>query len=141
MTYRQRIDEVVKIKNKHNRIKLEKYGREGYFDTDDKGMVPAPDDFDWQPEFRHPSGGWYGAKNIGLDYGRLLEIHPTYVDKYSALAGAFMTNASFVRGEFGTWHPDYPFPHLKKKHLLLFLTMTSLMVLSSAWPMCMRPLA
>ena len=116
--YRARIDEVVKTKNEHTRIKLEKYGRNGYFDTDDKGMVPAPEGFEWKPEHRHPSGGWFGALNIGMDYGRLLETHPPYIDKYSALAGAFMTNASFARGPTGTWNPDYPFPHLAKKHKL-----------------------
>ena len=118
MTYRERIGEVVRHKNEHNRIKLEKYGRNGYFDTDDKGMVPAPEGFEWKPKHVHPSGGWYGAENIGQDYGELLSVHPTYIDKYSALAGAFMTNASFARGPNGTWHPDYPFPHLKKKHKL-----------------------
>jgi formate C-acetyltransferase len=118
MPYRERVNELIRTKNEHTRIKLQQYGRDGYFDTDDKGMVPAPDGFDWQPEHRHESGGWYGAKAIGLDYGRLLTVHPVYIDKYSALAGAFMVNASFVRGPHGTWHPDYPFPHLQKRHKL-----------------------
>ena len=119
MTYRERIEHVVQTKNEHTRIKVEKYGRSGYFDTDDKGMVPAPEGFDWKPEHSDPvTGGLYGAKNIGEDYGHLLDIHPVYIDKYSALAGAFMTNLSFLRGEHGCWHPDYAYPHLRKKHLL-----------------------
>ena len=37
MTYYERIRKVAQTKSEHNRTKLEKYGRSGYFDTDDKG--------------------------------------------------------------------------------------------------------
>ena len=115
MTYYDRIRKVAQTKSEHNRIKLEKYGRSGYFDTDDKGMIPAPDGFDWKPTFDE-RGLWHGAGRIGRDYRRLLETHPPYVDKYSALAGAFMINASFCRGN--TWDPDIDLGDLPEKHQL-----------------------
>ena len=113
MTYYERIRKVAQTKSEHNRTKLEKYGRSGYFDTDDKGMIPAPDGFDWKPTFDE-RGLWHGAGRIGRDYRRLLETHPPYVDKYSALAGAFMINASFCRGN--TWDPDIDMGDLPQKH-------------------------
>ncbi|MBQ5749338.1 MAG: formate acetyltransferase, partial [Oscillospiraceae bacterium] len=61
----------------------------GYFNTDDKGNVPAPEGFCWEPIFDE-RGLWLGAEAMGRDYSRLLREHPAYVDKYSALAGAFM---------------------------------------------------
>ena len=115
MTYYDRIRKVAETKSEHNRIKLERYGRNGYFDTDDKGMIPAPEGFDWKPTFNE-KGLWHGAGRIGKDYRRLLETHPPYVDKYCALAGAFMINASFCRGS--TWDPSIDLGTLPEKHKL-----------------------
>ena len=116
MNYYDRIQKVVETKNRHNKIKLEKYGRESkYFDTDDKGMVPAPEGFDWKPTL-NKDGVWYGAKQIGEDYRRLLETHPPYIDPYCGLAGAFMTNASFLRGP--CWDPNIDLGDLPEKHKL-----------------------
>jgi len=40
----------------------------------------------------HPSGGFFGPSSVGENFRRLLEVHPTYIDPLSSLAGGYMVN-------------------------------------------------
>ncbi len=55
-------------------------------------------------EANHPSGGFFGAKAVGENYGRLLEQHPVYLDPLSSLAGGYMVN--FMSYRKPHWNPD-----------------------------------
>jgi pyruvate-formate lyase len=64
----------------------------------------------YSPELNHPSGGFFGAGAVGRSYRRLLEMHPTYIDPDSSLAGAYMTNFFSYRKPH--WNPDLSFDFL-----------------------------
>jgi pyruvate-formate lyase len=53
----------------------------------------------------HPSGGFFGPRACGENFGRLLRAHPVYVDPASSLAGAYMTN--FMSFRKPHWNPDF----------------------------------
>ena len=55
----------------------------------------------------HPSGGFFGPRACGENFGRLLRAHPTYVDPMSSLAGGYMTN--FMSYRRPHWNPDFSF--------------------------------
>ncbi len=59
----------------------------------------------YDPESNHPSGGFFGPKAVGLNYRRLLEAHPVYIDPMSSLAGGYMANFSSYRKP--GWNPDF----------------------------------
>lgn len=59
----------------------------------------------FEPESNHPSGGFFGPKAVGLNYRRLLEAHPPYIDPMSSLAGGYMVNFSSYRKP--GWNPDF----------------------------------
>ena len=59
----------------------------------------------------HPSGGWFGPRSVGENFGKLLRLHPVYVDPVSSLAGAYMTN--FMSYRKPHWNPDLDTSHLK----------------------------
>ncbi|MFH1084557.1 MAG: pyruvate formate lyase family protein [Chloroflexota bacterium] len=44
-----------------------------------------------------PSGGFYGPKAVGENFGALMRAHPAYVDPMGSLAGAYMVNYSSYR--------------------------------------------
>jgi hypothetical protein len=68
------------------------------------------------PEPNHPSGGFFGPAAVGRNYRRLLEMHPTYVDPLSSLAGAYMTNFFSYRSPH--WNPDLGYQFLAPLHRL-----------------------
>jgi len=59
----------------------------------------------------HENGGFYGPRLVGLNFRRLLEAHPVYVDAMSSLAGGYMVNYGSYR-RFG-WKPECDYSHLK----------------------------
>lgn len=66
----------------------EKIRRNGFMDEDDYGSVPAPEDFQFHPEFNdREHSTFYGAELWAENFGRLMESHPVYVDRNDALAG------------------------------------------------------
>ncbi len=74
----------------------------------------------FNPISNNPNGGFYGARVIGANCRRLLEVHPVYIDANSSLAGGFMVNFGSYRGE--GWNPDFDFSFLMddiKKYKLL----------------------
>ncbi len=86
-SYSERIDAMRVIKNAHTDVKIKRFG---YFDTDDHGYIPWDEEIPFEPVSDHPSGGVWGAKAIGLNFKRWLEVHPVYVNPMSSLAGAWV---------------------------------------------------
>jgi formate C-acetyltransferase len=121
LTYKQRIERLRRSKLEQT---AEKQRIIGSMDYDDWAIVlPPPDRRDvrqlvgpsgapitdvllkgYQPEANHPSGGFFGPRIVGKNFRRLLEVHPTYVDPMSSLAGAYMTNFFSYRQPH--WNPD-----------------------------------
>ena len=61
-------------------------------------------------ESNHPSGGFFGPRAVGENFGRLLSAHPVYIDPVSSLAGGYMVNFQSYRKPH--WNPDFDFSHL-----------------------------
>jgi len=68
----------------------------------------------YKPESNHANGGFYGPGIVGKNYRTLLEIHPSYIDPMSSLAGAYMTNFFSFRQPH--WNPDFSYESLKPEH-------------------------
>jgi pyruvate-formate lyase len=66
----------------------------------------------FQPTPNHPSGGFFGARNVGANFRALLSMHPPYVDPVSSLAGAYMV--SFFSYRSTHWKPELDCAHLKQ---------------------------
>ncbi len=64
----------------------------------------------------HPSGGFFGPRAVGANFRALLEVHPTYIDPMSSLAGAYMVN--FMSYRKPHWNPDLDYPHLRPEQEL-----------------------
>ena len=99
-TYQQRIEALRQTKIEHTALKVEMYG---HFDTDDHGYIPWPDPVPFEPVPNHPDGGCYGARCIGENFRRWLEVHPVYIHPMSSLAGAWIYRQG-IPGLAG-WHP------------------------------------
>ena len=122
-TYAERLDALRATKMEQTK---EKQRVIGAMDHDDHAMIlPPPEQrrlvqamsasgmpindcllADFEPTPNHPSGGFFGPRGCGENFGRLLRVHPTYVDPNSALAGAYMVNFNSYR-RIG-WNPDFP---------------------------------
>jgi pyruvate-formate lyase len=129
--YQERIDALRNTKLKHTRDKQDVVGS---MDFDDHAiMLPPPESRnivevisgsgvpitdvllkEFEPESNHPSGGFFGARSCGKNFGRLMEIHPVYIDPMSSLAGGYMTNFLSCRDPY--WNPDFDYAHLKEAH-------------------------
>ncbi len=107
----------------------------GARDVDDKGSVPLPEEYrrddapgtsagpcsadprglPFEPVSNHPSGGFLGAKLTGENFRAFMELHPTYIDAKSSLAGGWMV--AFNDYWEWNWPPDEPefdFSHLRE---------------------------
>ncbi|MEW6512074.1 MAG: pyruvate formate lyase family protein [Bacteroidota bacterium] len=133
LTYQERIERLRATKMRHTE---EKWRDIGVLDMDDHGLilppvgsrryvqvisgsgVPMKDALfaDFTPKSNHPSGGIFGARACGENFHALLEMHPTYVDPVSSLAGCYMVN--FLSYRQPAWNPDFDFSHLKVEHEL-----------------------
>jgi pyruvate-formate lyase len=130
LTYQQRLDMLHASKLVHAREKRELTGPR---DADEQGQVPLPMEDaeiveamsgsgvlvrdlvlkDFRPVSNHPSGGFFGPKATGENFRRLLEVHPTYVDPVSSMAGVYMVNFNSYRKP--GWNPDLDFSHLREE--------------------------
>ena len=108
-TYQQRIDAIHQTKLEHTDLKLK---TRGFFDIDDHGYIPWTEPIPFKARSNHPSGGCYGAKCIGENFRTWLEVHPIYIHRMSALAGAWV---GYVPG-VGGWRPEDRPAHLKSWH-------------------------
>ncbi|MBN1399636.1 MAG: pyruvate-formate lyase [Anaerolineae bacterium] len=99
-TYTERIEALRETKQRHTDQKVALYG---YFDTDDHGYIPWTEPIPFEAQPNHPSGGCYGARCIGDNFRRWLEVHPLYIHPMSALAGAWVRKG--IPG-LGGWRPE-----------------------------------
>jgi formate C-acetyltransferase len=106
----------------------------GSMDHDDWGMILPPEDnrtivdtisgsgmpikdsllASFKMEGNHPSGGAFGPVAMGTNFGRLLRVHPVYLDPMSSLAGGYMVNFNSYRKP--RWNPDFDYPELRALH-------------------------
>ncbi len=98
ISIRQRIDALARTKWEFNQKKI---ARDGYHDTDDHGNIPWPDPIPFEPISNHPNGGSYGAKCIGENFRRWLNVHPVYMHPMSAMAGCWAGQL-----ELNGWRPE-----------------------------------
>jgi pyruvate-formate lyase len=121
MTYQQRLDALRTAKLLQTQEKQELLGS---MDHDDHALVLPPSDRrkivhttsssgmpitdclleGFQLQSNHPSGGFYGPRAVGENYGTLLKSHPVYIDPVSSLAGGYMVN--FMSYRKPHWNPD-----------------------------------
>ena len=105
--YDNRITKLRETKLRQTARKVELYGRT--LNGDDKGQIPPPDGFHFQPVPNHANGGFYGPKAAGLNYRKLLEEHPVYIDPHSSLAGGWMESLNhYWKG----WPQEYDYSFL-----------------------------
>ena len=64
----------------------------------------------FEPKSNHPSGGFFGPKACGENFGALLRAHPAYVDPMSSLLGGYCVNFGSYRKV--QWNPDLDYAHL-----------------------------
>jgi len=136
LTYQQRLEMLHAKKMEHTRQKQE---ARGSMDHDDQGQIILPPEASevveavsgsgvvikdvilkgFKPKSNHPSGGFFGAKITGENFRMLLEVHPTYINPVSSMAGVYMVNFNSYRNP--GWNPDYDYSHLheeqRKYHL------------------------
>lgn len=129
LTYQKRLEKLRILKQHYARNKSELLGPR---DADEQGnILPPPGTYEivetisgsgvpvkeillknFQPTSNHQSGGFFGAKSVGKNFRRLLEIHPTYVDAYNSMAGVYMVSFNSYRNP--QWNPEYDFSHLEE---------------------------
>lgn len=122
LTFQQRLDQLRETKLQQT---LEKQRVIGGMDHDDHGLILPPPDRrkivstmsasgmpitdcllnGFKVESNHPSGGFFGPRACGENFGRLLRAHPVYIDPASSLAGAYMVN--FMSYRRPHWNPDF----------------------------------
>jgi len=108
--YQARIDALRRTKSEHT---AEKVRRRGFFDIDDHGWIPWDEPIDFTLVPNHPDGGCYGARAIGENFRRWLQVHPVYIHPHSALAGAWVQHGP---PGAGGWRPEDRPEHLRALH-------------------------
>ena len=130
LTFQQRMDMLRATKLAHTQEKQEIIGA---MDYDDWGLILPPEESremtksvsgsgvevtevrikDVDIKTNHPSGGFFGPRIVGENYGRLLKAHPPYVDPVSSMAGGYMVNY-YAYIDVG-WNPDLDYSDLKRE--------------------------
>ena len=131
MSYSERLDALRAAKSAQT---LEKQVVRGSMDYDDHGIVLPPIGTrevvhsmsgsgisitdvimnSFKPTPNDPSGEFFGARACGENFRRLLEMHPSYIEPESSLAGGYMVNFMSYR-KLG-WKPDLDCSDLLAKH-------------------------
>ncbi len=110
LTYQNRLDSIRELKAIHTLQKHAINGTDGYWDMDDKGIIPPPGDWVFEPETNTPDGRFTGNYLCGKNYRKLLETHPVYINPMSSLAGGWMH--SFFDIKRPLWDPKFDYSHL-----------------------------
>ena len=131
LTFQQRIEALRATKQRHTE---EKWQVIGEMDFDDHALILPPEESrkivqvisgsgvpitdvllkEFEIKSNHPSGGFFGMKSCGENFRTLLELHPTYIDPMSSLAGGYMVN--FMSYREPAWNPDFDYSHLTDMH-------------------------
>jgi len=112
LTYQQRLDSIRELKVIHTLQKQSIDGTDGYWDMDDKGIIPPPGDWKFEPETNTPDGRFVGNELVGKNYRKLLDTHPIYINPMSSLAGGWMH--SFFDIKRPLWDDRFDYSHLHK---------------------------
>ncbi len=107
--YNSRVQSLAAWKLKQNQLKVTE---KGYHNIDDWGYIYWSDPIPFERLSNHPDGGSYGIRCVGENFRRWLEVHPVFVNPYSALAGAWV---GFIPG-MGGWRPEDRPVHLAERH-------------------------
>ena len=108
--YKDCIENMREKKLMYNQMKLDNIG---YIDNDDHGMIPLAHKENFPPLEDSPDGKAYGPKAIGKNWKLwLAEYHPTYINAYSALAGAWFGTVPGLGG----WREEDRPAHLREMH-------------------------
>ncbi|HRX42675.1 MAG TPA: pyruvate formate lyase family protein [Clostridia bacterium] len=113
LTYQDRLDSIRELKGIHTEYKQKTDGTDGYWDMDDKGIIPPPGDWKWVPESNRPDGKFTGNLLCGKNYRRLLESHPVYIDPMSSIAGGWMVSFYDIKGPL--WDERFDYSHLHER--------------------------
>lgn len=128
LTYLERLEALRTTKLDHTREKQEVVGS---MDHDDWALILPPPERrkivqaistsgmpitdvlleGYEPKANHPSGGFFGPKAVGENFGDLMRAHPPYVDPLASLLGGYNVNFSSYRSV--RWNPDFDYAHLK----------------------------
>jgi pyruvate-formate lyase len=131
ISYSERIEALRTAKRAQT---LEKQAVRGAMDYDDHGIVLPPEGTrhvvhsmsgsgisitdvimtTFKPVANHPSGEFFGPRACGENFRKLLELHPTYIEPESSLAGGYMVNFMSYR-KLG-WKPELDCPELLAEH-------------------------
>jgi formate C-acetyltransferase len=129
LTYKDRLQALREEKQKYTQEKQEAIGS---MDYDDWAQILPPEEHretvesvsgsgekvveirlkDVEIESNHPSGAFFGPRLVGKNFRSLLEVHPTYINPVSSLAGAYMVNF-YAYSKMG-WNPEFDYSHLKE---------------------------
>jgi pyruvate-formate lyase len=107
--YQDLIHKLSQRKLEHNTRKIQ---IQGFHDIDDHGNIPWEDPVPFERISNHKDGGSYGARCIGENFRRWLEVHPIYIFPASSLAGAWISMVP----EVGGWAPEDRPTHLYDRH-------------------------
>ncbi|MBC7254731.1 MAG: formate acetyltransferase [Chloroflexi bacterium] len=128
ITYQMRLESLRETKMLHTREKQEVVGS---MDHDDWALILPPPERrkvvktistsgmpitdvlleGYEPVPNHPSGGFFGPKACGENFGALMRAHPPYVDPMASLLGGYNVNFSSYRKV--RWNPDFDYSHLQ----------------------------
>ncbi|MDP6356742.1 MAG: pyruvate formate lyase family protein [Planctomycetota bacterium] len=110
-TDQDRIESLIATKLENTRAKQ----KLGPMDTDDHGSILLPEKVDFVPKPNHGSGGSYGPKSVGENFGALLNALPATINPDSSLAGAWYFDAPSYRCGPG-WPLDaaFDYSHLQE---------------------------
>ncbi len=103
--YGERIAALLDIKRQRTSDKRAVYKA---LDTDDHGSILMPSDVDFTPTSNHPSGGSFGSRCVGENFGAMLATLPAVVDAESSLLGHWFINPPRFRLGPG-WPTDAEF--------------------------------
>ena len=129
LTYKDRLQALREEKQKYTQEKQEAIGS---MDYDDWAQILPPEEYretvesvsgsgekvveirlkGVEIESNHPSGAFFGPRLVGKNFRNLLEVHPTYINPMSSLAGAYMVNF-YAYSKMG-WNPAFDYSHLKE---------------------------
>jgi hypothetical protein len=124
LTCRQRLELLRETKLRHTREKQQVVGA---MDHDDWALIlPPPEAREvvkaisgsgmpitdvlvkgFEPQSNHPSGGFFGPKACGENFGALLRAHPAYVDPVSSLLGGYCVNFGSYRKGISKQNKSY----------------------------------
>ena len=96
LSYNDRLAEMRATKIKHT---LQKREQNGFTDLDDFGTVPLPEGYFVEPIYNSENGAFYGLDGMSVNFIRVLDAHPAYVDPMEMLCGRWRDMLVNYRGD------------------------------------------